>query len=73
MCIAASESIRRNANVEVELIIPALAQLLPPLGRAIVSEDLETGEKFLEFHLPIHKDTGWHDYQVRTPNASIAR
>src|SRR6266702_262137 len=73
MCVAASKRIRRDANVEVELVVPALTQLLPPLGRAVVSEDLETGEEFLEFHLPIHKDTGWHDYQVRTPDTPIAR
>lgn len=72
MCVAAGKRIRRDANVEVKLIIPALTQLLPPLGRPVVSEDLETWEEFLEFHLPIHKDTGWHDNQVRTPDTPIA-
>ena len=73
VCVAARKRVRRDANVEVELIVPALTQLLPPLGSAVVSEDLETGEEFLEFHLPIHKDAGWHDYQVRTPDTPIAR
>ena len=73
VCVAASKRVRRDTNVEVKLIVPALTQFLPPLGSAVVSEDLETGKEFFELHLPIHEDTGWHDYQVWTPDTPIAR
>jgi len=72
MRIAASKRVRRNADVEMELVVPALTQFLPSLGRAVVSEDLEPWKKFLEFHLPVHEDASRHDNQVRTPDAPLA-
>lgn len=72
MSIAASKRVRRDADVEVELVVPALTQLFPSFGRAVVSKDLESGKKLLEFHFPVHENTSWHDDQVRTPDAPIA-
>ena len=72
MRIAASKCVRRDTDIKMELVIPALTQLLPSLGRAVVSEDFEPWEKLLEFHLPVHEDTSWHNNQVWTPDAPIA-
>ena len=35
--IPTGKSIRRDANVEVVLVVPALPKLLPPLGRAVIA------------------------------------
>lgn len=43
MRIAASKRVRCDADIEVMLVIPALTQLFPSFGRAMVSKDLETG------------------------------
>jgi len=72
MRIAAGKRVRRNADIEVELVVPALTQLLPSLGRAVVSEDLEPWKKFLEFHLPVHEHASRYDDQMRTPDAPLA-
>jgi len=53
MCISASKCIRRNADIEVKLVVPALTQLLPSLGCVVISKNLEPQEKLLEFHLPV--------------------
>ena len=71
--VAAGKRVRRDADVEVELVVPTLTQLLPSLGRAVVSEDLEPGEKLFKFHFPVHENTSRHDDQMRTPDAPIAR
>ena len=72
MRIAASKCVRRDADIEMEFIVPALAQLLPSLGSTVISKDLESREKLLKFHLPVHENTGRHDNQMRTPDALIA-
>ena len=72
MRIAASKRIRRDADIEVVLVVPALTQLFPSFRRAIVSKDLESWEKLLELHFPVHENTSRHNNQVRTPDAPIA-
>ena len=72
MRIAAGERVRRDADIEVELVVPALTQLFPSLRRAVVSEDLESWKKLLEFHLPVHQDASRYDDQMRTPDAPLA-
>ncbi len=72
MRIAASKRVRCDANIEVELVVPALTQLFPPFGRAVVSKDLESREELLELHFPVHENTSRHNNQVRTPDAPIA-
>ena len=72
MRIAASKRVRCDADIEVVLIIPALTQLFPSFGRAVVSKDLEPREKLLELHFPVHENTSWHNNQMWAPDAPIA-
>ena len=72
MRIAAGERVRRDADIEVELVVPALTQLFPSLGRAVVSEDLESWKKLLEFHFPVHQNASRYDDQMRAPYAPFA-
>ena len=71
MRIAASKRVRCDANVEVVLVVPALTQLLPSFGRAVISKDFESREKLLELHFPVHENTSRHNDQVWTPDAPI--
>ena len=72
MRIAASKRVGRDADIEVVLVVPALTQLFPSFGRAVVSQNLESWKKLLEFHFPVHENTGRHNDQVRTPDTLIA-
>ena len=65
MRVSAGEGVRRNANIEVVLIVPTLSQLFPSFCTAVVAKNLESWEKLLEFHLPIQQDTGGYDLYHR--------
>ena len=61
MGIPASQRVRRDAHIEVMLIIPPLSKLLAPLRGPMVAKRDETWQELLEFHLPIQKHTGWNN------------
>ncbi|SRR5216684_3729107 len=72
MRIAAGKRVRRNADVEMVLVVPTMTQLFSSFGRAVVSKDLESWQKLLEFHFPVHENAGRHNNQVRAPDTPIA-
>lgn len=73
MGIATSQSIRRDADVEMVFVIPSLAELLPALRVSMIAQYFEAGKKLLELHLPVEQDAGRYDNEVRPPYATVAR
>ncbi len=72
MRVAARERVRRDARVEVVLVVPPLTQFLPLLRVPVVAEHLEPGQKLLKLHLPIQQHARGHDDQVWSPDAPVA-
>ena len=73
MCVAASEGIGRDADIEMVFVVPALTELLALFGVAVIAEHLETGQELLELHLPVQQHARRHDDQVRPPDPAVAR
>ena len=71
--VARRERVRRDARVEVVLVVPPLAELLALLRVSVVAEHLEAGQELLELHLPVQEHARWDDDQVRSPDAAVAR
>jgi hypothetical protein len=57
--ISANQRVRRDAHIEVMLVIPPLSKLFAPFRGSMVAERDETGQELLELHFPIQKHTGW--------------
>lgn len=70
--VSTGQGIRGDTNVEVVFIVPALSQFLTTLGVAVIAENFETREKFLELHFPIQEHTGWDDDKMGSPNTAVA-
>ena len=66
------QTVRRHADVEFVTTIPALSKFFASFGVTMITQDLEAGEELLELHLPVKKDTGWHDDEMRAPYAAVA-
>lgn len=70
--IGQHDLVGRDAHLPGVLRVPTLSLLLALLLVAIVREDLETGEEFLEFHLPIEDHRRRDDDEMLTPYALVA-
>lgn len=53
MRVPAGQCIRRDTDIEVVLVIPALPKFLATFRRAVVAKHPEAGQKLFELHLPI--------------------
>ena len=71
--VARCKRIRRDAGVEVVLVVPSLAELLALLRVPVVAEHLEAGHELLKLHLPIQEHARRDDDQVWSPDAAVAR
>lgn len=72
MLISEDKLIRSNANMEGILGIPPSSFFFPLFLSSIVRHDLESRKELLKLHLPIEHDTGWNDYQMRSPLTFVA-
>ena len=73
MRVTARESVRRDARVEVVLVVPALSELLALLRVPVVAEHLEAGQELLELHFPVEEHARRDDDEMRTPDTAVAR
>jgi hypothetical protein len=65
VCVPARERVRGDAHVEVVLVVPSLSQLFPTLGAAVITQNLEAGEKLFGLHLPIQQHARRNDLCMR--------
>jgi hypothetical protein len=69
MLIGENQLVGGNAHMESVRRFPSMPPLLPLANVAIVRNDLETRQKFLELHLPVLEYTRWDNDEVRPPMA----
>ena len=72
LCVPTCKTVRRDTDVELVPIIPTLSELLTTFRGPVVTQNLEAREELLELHFPVEKDTGRHNDEMRTPDASVA-
>jgi len=58
MGISAGQCVRRDANIEMMFVVPAMSKFFPPFRGSVVAERPETWQKLLKLHFPIQKYAG---------------
>ncbi len=64
MSVSTGQGVGGDANIEMIFVIPSLTKLLATFGRPVIAEDPETGEEFLELHLPVEKNACRNDLVI---------
>lgn len=88
MLISQDNLVRGDADVKAILSVPAFALLFPLFLTAVVRQDFEARQEFLELHFPVEHlpvclshdhgrvedtyDTGRYDNEMRAPHAFFA-
>lgn len=67
MLIGENQLIGCDTHMESARRLPSMPSFLPFAHVAVVRNNLETRQKFLELHLPILEYTRWDDDEVRPP------
>ena len=57
-----------DADVKRVEFGPSFSFLLPFFGRAKICHDFEGWAPSFELNLPVHKNGGWDNHEMRTPN-----